>query len=59
MNFRHATIYPTVIPANAGIQCNTSCEALKTNNVCCARVPDWIPAFAGMTKIHIRAENDR
>ena len=43
------TTCPTVIPAKAGIQLNTSCEALKTNNVCCARVLDWIPAFAGMT----------
>ena len=39
-----------VIPAKAGIQSSTSCEAHKTFMSCATHaIFGWIPAFAGMT----------
>jgi hypothetical protein len=57
MTSRNASTRLTVIPANAGIQLNTSCEALKTFMTCAAHaIFDWIPACAGMTSKYIAAE---
>jgi hypothetical protein len=38
-----------VIPANAGIQLRTSCEAHIIKRVLRTAYLSWIPAFAGMT----------